>query len=63
MHHVDAGKQHNGQHDIHCRSRDRHDKALPPRMIQELAGIVGTAVHRILADIFTYPPSGMALIL
>src|ERR1035437_1461028 len=49
MQHVDAGEQGDGEHDVHRRSRQGDEKALPPRMREKLPRIAGAVVHRVLA--------------
>ncbi len=49
MHHVDRGEKENRQQDVHGRTGDGDQEAVPPRMVHELAGIVGALIHRILA--------------
>ena len=52
MHHVDAGEQEDGQQDVHGGAGDGDEEAMPARVIEKLAGIVGAIVHGILAAHF-----------
>ena len=49
MHHVDRGEQNDRQQDVHGRSGDGDQEAVPAGVIHELPGIVGALIHGILA--------------
>ena len=61
VHHVHAGQQADGEQDVHGRSGEGDDEALPARMGQEFAGISGAIVHRVFARHFDVAAERKAL--
>lgn len=49
MEDVDAGQHHDGQNDVHRRTGNGNQKALPSRMAGEFPRIAGARFHRVLA--------------
>src|ERR1035438_783874 len=49
VHHINAGEQHNGEHDIHRRTGQGYDEALPAGVREKLSRIAGAVIHRVFA--------------
>ena len=49
MHHVNAGKQAHGEQNVHGRTGDGDQEAVPARMRHEFARIAAALIHRVFA--------------